>query len=92
MEAELYQVTYCLAHVMPSCCLLCCSILQQYAWLTTARASSLQSGCAAILAIMKLLKVQDVLVSDRDLLHGLMMDMVLSNDVVPAPCDQDARP
>eukprot|EP00775_Hariotina_reticulata_P008159 gene8161-8350_t len=35
--------------------------LQQYPWLTADRGSSLQSGCAAILAIMKLLKIHHVL-------------------------------
>lgn len=61
--------------------LLCCRSLQQYPWLTAARGSSLQSGCAAILAIMKLLKIHHVLVSDRDLLHGLMMELLTSNAV-----------
>jgi len=82
-----------MSDVMPSCCVVCCSSLHQYPWLTTARASSLQSGCAAVLAIMKLLKIHHVLVSDRDLLHGLMMDVVVSSDVEPIkPSGQNSRP
>lgn len=53
------------------CC--CCRLLQDFPWLTAARASSLAAGCAGVLAVMRCLGAQSVLVSDADLLDGVML-------------------
>jgi hypothetical protein len=55
------------------CC--CCRLLQQFPWLTAARAASLAPGCAGVLAVMRCLGVQGVLVSDCDLLDGVMRQL-----------------
>ncbi|KAF6251503.1 Ppx/GppA phosphatase family-domain-containing protein [Scenedesmus sp. NREL 46B-D3] len=50
-------------------------LLQQYPWLTAARAATLVPGCAGLLAAMRHLVVQTLLVSDCDLLDGVMLQL-----------------
>lgn len=47
-------------------------------WLTEARAQSMPAGCMGLLAVMEHLGVEQVLVSDRDLLDGLLAEMLHS--------------
>ncbi len=49
-----------------------CRLLADYSWLTEARASSLLPGCAGILAVMQHFRAEQVLVSDSDLLDGVV--------------------
>lgn len=44
-------------------------------WLTAARAATLAPGCAGLLAMMDLLGVDEVCVSDNDLLDGVVAEM-----------------
>lgn len=55
-------------------------MLAQHPWLTGERAASLQPGCAGILAIMHHLQVHDVLVSDADLLAGIVQSLATKED------------
>lgn len=45
------------------------------AWLTPARAASLAPGCAGLLVLMEYLSVEHFVVSDCDLLDGVVADM-----------------
>ncbi|EFJ48452.1 hypothetical protein VOLCADRAFT_90684 [Volvox carteri f. nagariensis] len=50
--------------------------LQSYDWLTEARCRTLAAGCAGLLGVMEALGVDDVVVSDADLLDGLLYEML----------------
>jgi hypothetical protein len=49
-----------------------CRALRSFSWLTAGRAASLAGGCCALLAIMRRLGAQEVLVLEADLLDGLL--------------------
>lgn len=53
---------------------------QRPSWLTPARAQTLPAGCAGLLALLDWLGVQEeVLVSDCDLLDGVVAEMVVGS-------------
>lgn len=51
-------------------------LLTGYPWLTEARLNSLAPGCAAVLAVMQCLAVEEVTVSDSDLLDAVLTRMI----------------
>jgi exopolyphosphatase/pppGpp-phosphohydrolase len=55
-------------------------------WLTTARAAALAPGCAGLLVLLDWLGVDQLLVSDADLLDGAVAAMVESS--LPLPLDR----
>ena len=49
--------------------------MKELPWLTPKRAGSMPAGCAVLVAVLKWLERDAALISDRDLLDGVVMTM-----------------
>lgn len=80
--------------LMQQCCLLTPDQQQQQqrgsgwpVWLTAARAATLPAGCAGLLVLLARLGVDEVLVSDSDLLDGVLAELCAADKgMSPSDC------